>query len=257
MVLAELLDPGFPNLRWLPIILGDWLPSVPIFAIVEYFGYQVSCVGLLPLNSSLGLCYGSADGGRHVFKDASIAEDVESLARMLNLAPHVVGQNRVTLSHCADIEVHKGTDNTFYIIDSARCVAQIHWLFLLTDKNSAPRVSESWPTQEHFLLLSSSRVCSTLSQAFVFRYAGSSFCFGWFLDALSIFLKDDPNKQQFNDDIRDATTYLINITIPLACIELDRRLDFQPHKSDHSQVVCDLEPTSPFTIMYTMLALVN
>jgi hypothetical protein len=96
-----------------------------MFAIVDYCGYQVSCVGLLPLSSSSGLCYGSADGGKHVHYDPAIAPDVEALARELNLAPHVVGKNRVTMSHCVDIEVHKGTDGRYYIIDTARYVDSI------------------------------------------------------------------------------------------------------------------------------------
>jgi hypothetical protein len=79
-------------------------------------------VGLLPLSSrnTQGLCYGSCDGGKTVAKNPLISQDAEDLARRLNLAPHVVGEDHVVLSHCVDIEIHEGSDGAFYIIDTAR-----------------------------------------------------------------------------------------------------------------------------------------
>jgi hypothetical protein len=70
--------------------------NVPFFTIVDYCGYQVSCIALLPLEKdNLGyalsalcyfvlnsrLCYGSSDGGKTVMKDASVDTEVEEVAR--------------------------------------------------------------------------------------------------------------------------------------------------------------------------------
>jgi hypothetical protein len=55
----------------------------------------------------------------------------------------------------------------------------------------------------------------------------------------------------FNEDIREATDYLVNVYIPGACVELERHLiDCKPYKTSGFQIICDLDPNQPFTIRY-------
>ena len=100
------------------------LPSVrpPLLALVDVFGMRLLVSSVLPISSST-LQYGSADAGRTVQCDASIAQVMAEAGRALNLKPHVVGRTRevqTTLYGPCDIEVHKGRDGRTYVLDTAR-----------------------------------------------------------------------------------------------------------------------------------------
>lgn len=95
---------------------------VPLMALIDYKGFRMTAQALLPL-SDHSLVYGSKDAGKHVLmKHAPFNKCMEEVAKVLNLAPHMVGPSHelVRLHAAVDIEGHVGMDNRFYLLDLAR-----------------------------------------------------------------------------------------------------------------------------------------
>eukprot|EP01117_Protostelium_nocturnum_P004713 TRINITY_DN1709_c0_g1_i1.p1 TRINITY_DN1709_c0_g1~~TRINITY_DN1709_c0_g1_i1.p1 ORF type:complete len:1608 (-),score=618.00 TRINITY_DN1709_c0_g1_i1:52-4875(-) len=101
---------GIPELR------------VPLMAFIDYRGWRLQAVSLLPIESD-SLVYGSADGGRTVLKEEPVLNEcMERAAKSINIKAHKVGPlgYEQVIHSCCDIEGHKGTDGRFYLLDFAR-----------------------------------------------------------------------------------------------------------------------------------------
>jgi hypothetical protein len=99
----------------------------PLVRLIDYLGYRIIVSSLLPLpNSSTGiqsLVYGSGDQCQTVHSDDPECNRLIAIAgERLNLKSHVVGSGSQSKSLYGpgDIEVHKGVDGRFYVIDAAR-----------------------------------------------------------------------------------------------------------------------------------------
>lgn len=86
-----------------------------------------------------------------------------------------------------DIEVHKGTDSRYYILDTARVMPPEY------PSSKVPRSIFYYNLRPEFVTKFYKPLCA---------------------DGLSGFLKWDPNRNQLNDDIKEATDYLLKVTIP-------------------------------------------
>ena len=80
---------------------------LPLMCIVDFRGYRVLAMAVLPISSST-LRYGSSDGGKHVHDDdQEMARAIKQLANVLGLKKHRVGSQNLYL--CGDVEGHRGT----------------------------------------------------------------------------------------------------------------------------------------------------
>ena len=92
---------------------------VPMLALVDYLGYRLLAMPILPLPMSVPPLLGSSDAGRTVHaSDAHLNSLMRSAAAELHLAAHTV--NGVEMYTAGDVEGHKGNDGRYYILDLAR-----------------------------------------------------------------------------------------------------------------------------------------
>eukprot|EP01117_Protostelium_nocturnum_P014543 TRINITY_DN5541_c0_g1_i4.p1 TRINITY_DN5541_c0_g1~~TRINITY_DN5541_c0_g1_i4.p1 ORF type:complete len:905 (-),score=337.74 TRINITY_DN5541_c0_g1_i4:2149-4863(-) len=100
----------------------------PLMALVDYMGFRIQAISLLPINTET-LIYGTANGGKTVFdKNIKFNAKMRLAGKKLNLCPHAVGltaKSSKILYSCADVEGHDGKDGRFYLIDFARCFPPI------------------------------------------------------------------------------------------------------------------------------------
>lgn len=114
---------SFHELRNYNLLAESFNPNLrfPLFVNLDYIGYQVSCMCLLPVNKN-SLIYGSADGGKTVKMDATISKEIDKISSSLNLCAHLAGEGPTppSLTFPCDIEGHVGSDGRYYILDNAR-----------------------------------------------------------------------------------------------------------------------------------------
>ncbi|KNC56085.1 aminotransferase [Thecamonas trahens ATCC 50062] len=113
------------EMTFLLTCMAEEVPGIafPLMAVVDYKGFRLSAMSLLPISDS-SLVYGSDDGGQSVHDDVdALHAPLNNLASRLNLAPHVVGMyaaSAATIPFPGDLEVHTGADGRYYLIDTAR-----------------------------------------------------------------------------------------------------------------------------------------
>ena len=92
---------------------------VPMLALVEYLGYRLLAMPILPLPTAVPPLLGSSDAGRTVYaSDEQLNSLMASAAAELHLAQHTV--NGVEMYTAGDVEGHRGDDGRYYILDLAR-----------------------------------------------------------------------------------------------------------------------------------------
>lgn len=104
------------------------LVSFPLTAIVDFKGYRITAMTLVPISGSRTLIYGSNDAGSECNVKNEIPEwsDLIFEASLgLNLKPHHVVNGRLArgeteIASCIDLEGHKGRDGRFYLLDFSR-----------------------------------------------------------------------------------------------------------------------------------------
>lgn len=109
------------ELKSLLVIISTRIDNLhtPLVALIDYKGFSMLVSSILPINND-SLVYGSADGGRTIFKTVpAVNEKMSHLAKVLNLKPHFVGSQKILIDVCADIEVHQGFDGRTYILEYA------------------------------------------------------------------------------------------------------------------------------------------
>ena len=97
---------------------------VPLMCIIDYLGHRMIASSILPINKYT-LAYGSSDGGDSVYNSIPELNDIMAvLGKRLNLQEHHVYSSNhhknILLHTPGDIEVHRGLDGSYYIIDCAR-----------------------------------------------------------------------------------------------------------------------------------------
>jgi tetratricopeptide (TPR) repeat protein len=108
------------ELKSLNKLIALYIPKVhfPLMALINYLGWRVIVISLLPISSKT-LVYGSADGAKHVYNTCETMETIMAqIGKLLNLREHVV--QGVSIYGPADLEGHKGEDGRFYIADVPR-----------------------------------------------------------------------------------------------------------------------------------------
>ncbi|KYQ99699.1 hypothetical protein DLAC_03639 [Tieghemostelium lacteum] len=101
-------------------ISNGGLIRFPLMAIIDYRGYRLLAISQLPIDKTT-IVYGSCDAGKTVHNsDPLISQEMERISKILNLRGHTVGLTQTFIYGPGDIEVHKGTDGRYYMIDFAR-----------------------------------------------------------------------------------------------------------------------------------------
>lgn len=90
-------------------------------ALIDYRGYRLIAVSSVPISRDT-LVYGSRDGGQRVVnKDPNAQSLMEKFGEYMLLKAHKVGkEDAQSMIGPADIEVHRGFDNRYYVVDFAR-----------------------------------------------------------------------------------------------------------------------------------------
>lgn len=97
----------------------------PICVLIDYRGFRLIAIAILPISGSSTLVCGSSDGGYHVVaKDEEAVNMMRMCANDLNLSTHYVVSKKdnklVELPMAADMEVHRGRDSRLYVLDYSR-----------------------------------------------------------------------------------------------------------------------------------------
>jgi len=166
----------------------------PLMAVIDYKGFRVIAVSVLPLNAGT-LRYGSDDGGVTVFASIpDLNEKMEAMGKYLKLKPHKVGLSMPkTIYGPGDIEGHLGEDGLFYVVDFARVMPP-----------EAPSTDEEHPSKprcvfyqflrpEYVACLQQQQLCS---DAFT----------GWDLNSES--------PETNSEEVRRATEHVYRVLVP-------------------------------------------
>jgi len=184
--LMKVMDCQIPGIR------------VPLMTLIDYLGYRLVAVSLLPISDNT-LVYGSSNGGLSVHADEDEANRLmEELGKKLNLRGHVASPSKEGSKFIympADIEGHRGRDGRFYLIDFARIMPPA------TPEPSLP----------------SSFLFRLLRPEFVEKYPKPLSS-----DAFSKFDQWEPNREEHKRDIRKATKCLLEKEIPMFLPKLMR-----------------------------------
>lgn len=169
---------------------------VPLMALVDYMGFRIIAMSLLPINKDT-LVYGTNDGGIVIHNsNMKLYSLMKEAAEAINIKKHICGLRAMSglrlrgwkeLYSPADLEGHLGEDGNFYLIDFARTL----------------------PPESPDLRSKSSHLYRLLRPEFIKAYE-EPLC----SDGFSGFLMADPNIEEHNQALRDATTYLKTDLIP-------------------------------------------
>ena len=110
------------DLKSLIHVLDCWEPGIhlPLMALVDFRGYRVICMSLLPITQST-LVHGSADAGKTVQHSESVRRKLRKVAQALNLREHCVCNDpSKKFDTPVDLEAHEGTDGRLYLVDFGR-----------------------------------------------------------------------------------------------------------------------------------------
>ena len=171
----------------------------PLMALLDYKGFRLICMSLLPIRGSETLLYGSRDAGRTVAASDPVFNDAMKVAgQKLNLVSCLRGTHPpgVMLSAAIDVEGHIGDDARYYLLDFSR-----------TMPPEAPREKVDRQPGDHlyrllrpeFVLSNDRPLCS---------------------DGFSNMIRAEPHRKIFNRDLRDATEHMKESVIPKYAISL-------------------------------------
>jgi len=182
-------------------------------ALIDYEGFRLTVMTHLPLTDS-SLVYGSDNGGKTVLCDLEVHKNMIKIAERLHLRPHSVSDYEMAL--CGDIEIHqfqptagkeKQKQTILFVLDMARVFPPAATLF------------ESTPGSIFFRMLRPEFVKLKLTKNYYYHHTLSS-------DALSNWQKSDPQQQEMDDHVLQATQKL------LECVT-----SFAKHLTDNNETV--------------------
>eukprot|EP01133_Synstelium_polycarpum_P016867 gene16867-20055_t len=172
----------------------------PLIALIDYKGFRIIALSLLPINSET-IRYGSSDSGATVYSDIPhLSAKMGEAGKKLNLKPHLVGsvpECSKVLPSPGDLEAHMGKDNRYYVIDFSR-----------TFPPEALLKREDVNKRSIFYNL--------LRPEFVSKWSTPLSS-----DAFTGWQRLDEDKSTHNKEVEDATTYLLNTVV----LELADKLD--------------------------------
>ena len=179
------------ELKTLTQVFNCWIRGlhIPMTALVDYRGYRLIAMSVLPIAGAASLVYGSSNAGRTIhLDDPLINERMKLLGSRLNLKPHDVGDPKhpQSMYTCVDLEGHVGSDGKFYCLDFSRlfpperpCKKKSAYLYRLL--------------RPEFVKAYSRPLCS---------------------DAYSNFIRGHEGDHEHNKDIDEATDTLFTHIIP-------------------------------------------
>lgn len=93
-------------------------------SLVDYRGFRLIAMSILPIRGSETIIYGSDNYGETIYNEELVLENLlKRAAKMVNIKEHQCGMNVATsrvLCSPADLEGHRGTDGRFYLLDFSR-----------------------------------------------------------------------------------------------------------------------------------------
>lgn len=169
----------------------------PLMCVIDFQGYRMIASAILPIDNST-IVYGSSDAGYTVHcSNSEVNEMVDILGDKLNLKKHLAGckSSAKELVMPGDIEVHKGKDDNYYIIDVARLMP--------------PESPNSEEAYEVGSLESRKIYYQTLRPELV-----QGFCEKLSSDAYSGWSQCDVDKEEHKEAVQRCTDFLKNDIIP-------------------------------------------
>ena len=105
----------------------------PLQIVIDFLGHRLIATSLLPTShdtlkagisspSQLALPHPLPSG----LTDPPLLRTLTHASAALNLLPHHIGSHATLISHCADLEAHRGHDNRVYVLDTARVLPPAH-----------------------------------------------------------------------------------------------------------------------------------
>ena len=184
-------------------------------ALVDYKGFRLIAMSILPLNGSKSLKYGSNDAGDecNVHTDSeALTQKISEASQKMNLKGHwcgKVGRDKFLYS-AIDLEGHiSKEDNRMYVIDYSRTMPPVY-----------PKGNQGGLYgQQYFCLFRSEFV----------RYYEKPLC----ADGYSGFQSRDDKIN--NTELRDATVHLIKVKIPQASKDLEK--SFNEHLNSNKSIL--------------------
>lgn len=160
----------------------------PLMALVDYLGYRLIAMSVLPISKKT-IVYGSSDGANTIHNsDPEFSSKMQLSAKLLNLKAHKVGLTKKSskeLYSAGDLEGHH-VDGKFYLLDFSR----------------------SFPPCSYDTSLRNSYLFRLLRPEFVKNYS-KPLC----PDAFSGFVEKH-SPQEHIDEVEEATRHLIDKVIP-------------------------------------------
>eukprot|EP01117_Protostelium_nocturnum_P012592 TRINITY_DN4634_c0_g2_i2.p1 TRINITY_DN4634_c0_g2~~TRINITY_DN4634_c0_g2_i2.p1 ORF type:complete len:1322 (+),score=514.36 TRINITY_DN4634_c0_g2_i2:78-4043(+) len=112
------------ELKSLNQLFSLWIKDFhyPMMILLDYRGYRLIAMSTIPITKDT-IVYGSCDAGRHIHADnLQVNEKIREVSKRLKLKEHKVGPKLVPKTICTpvDLEVHRGIDHRFYLLDFSR-----------------------------------------------------------------------------------------------------------------------------------------
>jgi hypothetical protein len=110
------------DLKSLVHIYNCWERGVcfPMMTLVDYRGFRIVGMPLLPINGTETLVHGSNDAGRTIRTCQYLEPRLRSIGEKLNLKSHQVGVEGFIFHTPVDLEGHLGIDGNYYLVDFSR-----------------------------------------------------------------------------------------------------------------------------------------
>ena len=100
---------------------------IPLIALIDFRGYRISGSAILPINSET-IQFGSNDAGKtiHFNLQENIKKKYFQICKKINLKSHQVKSKSTkeifTIIGPIDLEIHKGKDEKYYLVDLSRLI---------------------------------------------------------------------------------------------------------------------------------------
>lgn len=205
------------ELKSLMQVLDCWEPGVhlPMMALVDYRGFRVVGMTLLPINAST-LVYGSPDGGRTLKTNTVLEEKLARVAAKLNVRSHLVTEG-VAFDTPANLEGHLGTDGLYYLVNFSRIFPPQFRPSFLSSLPPQPTVTGTPGNQEQAPLECGEN--DRLRPEFVSSYEKALFPNATLSEHTMVVPRGCSEAMRATaqgnvQDLRDATDYLVRTVIP-------------------------------------------